>query len=95
MYRRTANAFFFVLAAGVFVCSAVALQPSGGAADLLVGGDLVHGESSIMSRKAHGTTDAPPQASLRWGSDWKTVSVIQFFATASHQPTSGTTAHDA
>lgn len=54
-------------------CGAAALSPSGGAAelDVDVGGALVRGGNGIMSRRAHGSTEEAPMASLRWGADWK------------------------
>ena len=60
-------------AASVTIAAAAALAPSGGAADVVVGGALVHGPNSLMRRKAHGSTEHPPMTNLRWGSDYGTV----------------------
>lgn len=40
------------------------------------GGDAVMGDESIMSEKAHGTSDVPVQDSLRWSCDVETADRI-------------------
>lgn len=69
----TRRLVFFTAAAALLACAS-ALEPSDGAANVVVGGSLVHGDNAIMNRKSHGSTENPAQSDLRWGSDAKTVS---------------------
>eukprot|EP00127_Corallochytrium_limacisporum_P001805 Clim_evm12s84 gene=Clim_evmTU12s84 len=39
----------------------------------------LEGDDKIMSKKAHGTTEKPPQQNLRWNVDWETADRICCF----------------
>ncbi len=54
-----------VLAAAAMSAGASAASAAP-ADDIKVGGSLVRGDESLMSQKAHGTTESPVQPNLRW-----------------------------
>lgn len=39
---------------------------------------VVLGDESLMSKKAHGTTENPPQKDLLFGVSWKTADKVRF-----------------